>query len=117
MVSQKERIVFQPSIFRGKLAISFREGNISPENCWLEDAQISFKQTVVPFQGTTFVHFRGEGKFLIFIVEISGFFFRGLGFSTRVLGVFFFANSNLVGGFNPSEKYARQIGSFPQFSG
>jgi len=24
---------------------------------------------------------------------------------------------HLVGGFNPSEKYARQIGSFPQFSG
>ena len=23
----------------------------------------------------------------------------------------------LVGGFNPFEKYARQIGSFPQFSG
>ena len=25
-------------------------------------------------------------------------------------------NRLLVGGFNPSEKYARQIGSFPQFS-
>ncbi len=24
---------------------------------------------------------------------------------------------SLVGGFHPSEKYARQIGSFPQFSG
>ena len=24
---------------------------------------------------------------------------------------------HLVGGFNPPEKYARQIGSFPQFSG
>ncbi len=28
-----------------------------------------------------------------------------------------FPYSLLVGGFNPSEKYARQIGSFPQFSG
>ena len=27
---QKERIVFQPSIFRGKLAISFREGTGFP---------------------------------------------------------------------------------------
>jgi len=27
------------------------------------------------------------------------------------------ACSNLVGGFNPFEKYARQIGSFPQGSG
>ena len=26
-------------------------------------------------------------------------------------------HGNLVGGFNPSEKYARQIGSFPQVSG
>ena len=26
-------------------------------------------------------------------------------------------NTLLVGGFNPSEKYDRQIGSFPQFSG
>ena len=25
--------------------------------------------------------------------------------------------SDLVGGFNPVEKYARQFGSFPQFSG
>ena len=26
-------------------------------------------------------------------------------------------NGELVGGFNPFEKYARQIGSFPQVSG
>ena len=26
-------------------------------------------------------------------------------------------DKNLVGGFNPSEKYARRIRSFPQFSG
>jgi len=26
----------------------------------------------------------------------------------------FFVEGNLVGGFNPIEKYARQMGSFPQ---
>ena len=35
-----------------------------------------------------------------------------------MLDVFFMLyTQELVGGFNPSEKYARQIGSFPQFSG
>ena len=29
----------------------------------------------------------------------------------------YLGNVNLVGGFNPYEKYARQIGSFPQGSG
>jgi len=29
----------------------------------------------------------------------------------------FWTNPYLVGGFNPSEKYARQIGSFPQVPG
>ena len=45
------------------------------------------------------------------IISLSNIFF-----------LFLFQNSNslniyLVGGFNPFEKYARQIGSFPQGSG
>ena len=32
-------------------------------------------------------------------------------------GKVFATYPSLVGGFNPSEKYARQIGSFPQVSG
>ncbi len=37
--SQKETIVFQPSIFRGKLAVRFREGNLK-QNCSSSPAKL-----------------------------------------------------------------------------
>ena len=43
--------------------------------------------------------------------------YRGFIHTSQVVGLGISAINILIGGFNPSEKYARQIGSFPQFSG